>query len=145
MSTMIVDDFLKPLLALFAKPRGDIPTIAEALVDDCPAVTQYQLRAAVKALRQTWKYTTFPSHAACVSAIRSAPTAEFVPSAARPTEGRRPSGPAPILAQAEAYVDAYEAAGAAEKAAMDRRHPGRYEGALAVIRAFAAAEAERVA
>lgn len=136
MSTMIVDDFLQPLLDLFAKPKGSIPALAEALAEDCPSVTRHQLREAVKSLRQNWKYTSFPSLAACLAAIRSAPTSEFVPTAARPDEDRRPRGPAPILVAAERYADEYEAAGEARRAEMERRYPGRYNGAVATMRAF---------
>lgn len=145
MSTPIVDDFLQPLLELFDKPRGSLPAIAEALAEDCPAATSYQLRAAVKSLRQTWKYKSFPTHAACISAIRAAPASEFVPSATRPDTSCRPRGPAPILVTAERYVDEYDAASPARRVEMDRMHPGRYEGARTVIRSYASADDDRAA
>lgn len=136
MSEMIVDDFLKPLLDLFAKPRGSIVALAEALAEDCPSVTKHQLQQAVKSLRQTWKYSTFPSPSACVSAIRAAPTSEFVPSGPRCDEESRPRSPAPALVSAERFVADFEAAGDARRAELERWHPGRYQGSLAMIRAF---------
>lgn len=131
-----VEHFIKPLVDLGFTPKGDIVAIAESLAEDATGVTEYQLRAAVKAIRQTWKYAIFPTHVECLKAIRSSPLRPMSSEPARRFVDAGPRGDSPMLSLARRYVDDYEARDAAGRAALDRCQRGRYEASLQVLKAF---------
>jgi len=133
-----VDDFIKPLIDLGMRPRGDIPALAEALAEDAPGATAHQLRRAVKALRASWPYaSTFPSIRACLEAIRAAPTSEHSPAPKRSTE-ERPRDPweVPIVRWALRFLAEYDSLGEAGRAALDRQYPGRRERAGRILEVY---------
>lgn len=131
-----VGDFVEPLIKLGLRPKGDVVAISESLAEDAAGATTYQLQAAVRAIRRSRKFMTFPSIAECVEAIKAAPVRDLATEPpARPVPVQR-SGDAPALVKARQYIDDYEAADARGRATMDRQQPNRYAASLAVVAAF---------
>lgn len=133
-----VDDFIQPLIKLGMKPKGDLVAIAEALDEDLPDTTRYQLQGAVKAIRQSWKYgSTFPPISICLAAIRAAPVRKMEPDEIVPRAiDERPRADPPILVGARKFAAEYESCSDLGKVAMERSAPGRYAAALAVLASF---------
>lgn len=134
----IVRDFIEPLMRIGMTPKGDVAEIAAALAEDVPNPTAHQLGVAVRAIRRTWKYQTFPSHRACLEAIEAAPRQDMTdaPRPVAPVE--RPRGDPPIVGMAMRFIRDYEAADAQGRALFDRLQKGRYEASLAVAKAYGA-------
>lgn len=133
-----VDDFIKPLIDLGMRPKGDIPSLAEALAEDAPGATAHQLRCAVRALRRSWPYaSTFPSIKACLVAIGEAPESERSAVPREPISQReRDPRDVPIVRWALAFVGEYEEVDAAARAALDRQYPGRYASAGRILEVY---------
>jgi hypothetical protein len=108
MSVDWLDEFVDPLIRLGYSTKGDLAEIASALAEDVPNATSHQLREAVKTLRRTWKFMTFPTIAACLEAIRAAPAMPPEEMGRRrPVPTARPAGTgeAPFLRRCRALVD----------------------------------------
>lgn len=133
-----VDDFIKPLIDLGMRPKGDIPALAEALAEDAPGATAHQLGRAVVALRKSWPYAaSFPSIKACLEAIRAAPTSERVAAPKQaPVERPRDPWEVPIVRWALRFLNEYDAVGDAARAALDRQYPGRHERAGQILEIY---------
>lgn len=133
-----VDDFIKPLIDLGMRPKGDIPALAEALAEDAPGATAHQLRCAVKALRKSWPYaSSFPSIRACLEAIEAAPASDRTV-APKSVAVDRPRDPreVPIVRWALRFLDEYDAVGEAARATLDRQYPGRHDRAVQILAVY---------
>jgi hypothetical protein len=133
----VVSDFIEPLIGLGFQPRGDVVQIAEAIAEDAAGATRHQLHCAVRAIRRTRKFATFPSLAECLDAIKAAPIREVEERpVTKPAATRASSSEPPCLLQARRYANDYEEADEWGRRRMDRASPHRYEAALAVMRAY---------
>lgn len=134
----IVRDFIEPLMRIGMTPKGDIAEIAAALAEDVPNATAHQLGVAVRSLRKSWRYQSFPTHRACLEAIEAAPIRDVTSAPPPPPPVERPRGDPPIVGMAMRFIRDYEDADARQRAVFDRVSKGRYEASLAVARAFGA-------